>query len=126
MKRRGADRVVGIDSDPRYLSQAALAAEVMGLPVEFRKMSVYEIERLQERFDLILFLGVLYHLRHLLFALDLIREHVADDILICQCLHRGYAGTAPVREDYPFEETGIFQANGAPRASPAILQIGGF
>ena len=126
MKRRGADRVVGIDFDPRYLSQAALAAEVMGLPVEFRKMSVYEIERLQERFDLILFLGVLYHLRHLLFALDLIREHVADDILICQCLHRGDAGTAPVREDYPFEETGIFQANGAPRASPAILQIGGF
>ena len=54
----------------------------MGLPVELRKMSVYEIERLQERFDLILFLGVLYHLRHLLFALDLIREHVADDILI--------------------------------------------
>jgi tRNA (mo5U34)-methyltransferase len=63
MKRRGADRVVGIDSDPRYLSQAALAAEVMGLPVELRKMSVYEIERLQERFDLILFLGVLYHPR---------------------------------------------------------------
>ena len=52
MKRRGEDRGVGIDSDPRYLSQAALAAEVMGLPVEFRKMSVYEIERLQERFDL--------------------------------------------------------------------------
>jgi len=49
MKRRGADRVVGIDSDPRYLSQAALAAEVTGLSVELRQMSVYEIENLKER-----------------------------------------------------------------------------
>jgi tRNA (mo5U34)-methyltransferase len=40
-------------------------------------MSVYEIERLKERFDLIPFLGVLYYLRHPLLALDLIREHVA-------------------------------------------------
>ena len=31
---------------------------------------------LGERFDVVLFLGVLYHLRHPLLALDLIREHV--------------------------------------------------
>ena len=30
MKRRGADKVVAIDSDERYLRQAALAAEVTG------------------------------------------------------------------------------------------------
>jgi tRNA (mo5U34)-methyltransferase len=115
MKRRGADRVVGIDSDPRYLSQAALAAEVTGLSVELRQMSVYKIESLNERFDLILFLGVLYHLRHPLLALDLIREHAAADILVCQCLQRGDSGTALIHEDYRFDETGIFQAAGAPR-----------
>ena len=31
MKRRGAARVLGIDSDERYLAQARLAAEVTGL-----------------------------------------------------------------------------------------------
>src|SRR3954449_2589444 len=64
MKRRGAERVVGIDFDERYLAQARLAAEVSGLEIEFRQLSVYEVGRLHERFDVVLFMGVLYHLRH--------------------------------------------------------------
>src|SRR5437016_3331979 len=36
MKRRGAGRVLGIDSDPRYLAQAQLAAEVCGVAIELR------------------------------------------------------------------------------------------
>src|SRR3954467_15145684 len=36
MKRRGAGRVVGIDSDERYLAQARLAAEISGLEIEWR------------------------------------------------------------------------------------------
>nr|MBA2603988.1 DUF1698 domain-containing protein [Acidobacteriota bacterium] len=46
MKRRGADRVLGIDSDPRYLAQARLAAEVAGLDVDLRQMSVYDLPSL--------------------------------------------------------------------------------
>ena len=38
MKRRGAARVLGIDSDERYLTQARLAAEVTGLEAEFRRL----------------------------------------------------------------------------------------
>ena len=41
------------------------------------------------RFDLVLFMGVLYHLRHPLLALDLIRAHVAEKLLVCQSLQRG-------------------------------------
>ena len=77
MKRRGAARVLGIDFDPGYLAQARFAAEVHGLDIEFRQMSVYDVAQLQEKFDLVLFMGVLYHLRHPLLALDLIHEHVA-------------------------------------------------
>jgi len=72
MKRRGAARVLGIDSDPRYLAQARFAAEVEGLDIEFRQMSLYELPALGERFDLVLFMGVLYHLRHPLLALDIL------------------------------------------------------
>src|SRR5215216_7678303 len=43
MKRRGASRVVGIDSEEKYLAQARFAAEVSGVEVEFRQMSVYEV-----------------------------------------------------------------------------------
>src|ERR1043166_4071567 len=63
MKRRGAKRVLAIDSDARYLAQARFAAEVTDMKIEFLQLSVYEIAQLKERFDLVLFLGVLYHLR---------------------------------------------------------------
>jgi len=76
MKRRGADRVVGVDHDPDYLEQARFAAGVLGVEIEFRELSAYDIAALGERFDVVLFLGVLYHLRHPLLALDLIREQL--------------------------------------------------
>jgi tRNA (mo5U34)-methyltransferase len=115
MKRRGADRVVGIDSDPRYLRQAALASEVRGQPIELRQMSVYEVAALGERFDIVLFMGVLYHLRHPLLALDLIRESVARDVLVCQSLQRGSAEAVEAEEDYPFEEEELFRDEDMPR-----------
>src|SRR5918994_4402373 len=64
MKRRGAARVLGIDFDERYLEQARFAAEVKGQDIEFRMLSVYDVAALGERFDVVLFMGVLYHLRH--------------------------------------------------------------
>jgi tRNA (mo5U34)-methyltransferase len=80
MKRRGAERVVAVDSDPRYLAQARLASKVLDMDIELRQLSIYKIQRLKEKFDLVLFLGVLYHLRHPLLALDLIHEHAARDL----------------------------------------------
>ena len=115
MKRRGALRVVGIDSDEDYLNQARFAAEVSGADIEFRRLSVYDVARLGERFDLVLFMGVLYHLRHPLLALDLIREHVARDLLVFQSMQRGSAEVEPVREDYDFWEFEPFDRPGFPR-----------
>ncbi len=115
MKRRGADRVVGIDSDEGYLAQARFAAEVSGAEIEFRKLCVYDIEQLHEKFDLVLFMGVLYHLRHPLLALDLIREHAAGNLMVFQSLLRGSAQTIPVEEDYPFSETQIFEERDFPK-----------
>jgi tRNA (mo5U34)-methyltransferase len=102
MKRRGADRVVGIDFDEAYLAQAEFAAKVAEADVEFRKLSVYDLGALGERFDIVLFMGVLYHLRHPLLALDLIREHVAGDMLVFQSMQRGSGETPVLEENYPF------------------------
>ncbi|TFI58255.1 TIGR04290 family methyltransferase [Sphingomonas parva] len=116
MKRRGAERVVGIDSDDRYLEQARFAATTLGYDnIEFRNLSVYDVAALGERFDVVIFMGVLYHLRHPLLALDLIHEHVAGDLLIFQSMQRGSGSVLPLEEDYPFEETGIFHESGYPR-----------
>lgn len=116
MKRRGASRVVGIDFDDYYLNQARFAAGVLGLAdVEFRRMSVYDVGALQEKFDLVLFMGLIYHLRHPLLALDLIHEHAAKDLLVYQSLQRGSPEMEPLADDYDFWETGIFHSPGYPR-----------
>src|SRR3978361_1957618 len=57
-------------------------------------------------------MGVLYHLRHPLLALDLIHEHVAKDLLLFQSMQRGSRDVTSVEEDYdifapaPFDEPG--------------------
>jgi tRNA (mo5U34)-methyltransferase len=115
MKRRGADRVLGIDFDDRYLAQARFAAASLGFDIEFRKLSVYDVHKLNERFDVVLFLGVLYHLRHPLLALDLIHEHVARDLFVFQSLQRGSETVEPVKNDYEFSETDVFERPGFPK-----------
>ncbi len=115
MKRRNAGRVLGIDSDPHYLRQARFAAEQVGVDIEFRQMSVYEVGALQEKFDLVIFMGVLYHLRHPLLALDLLHEHVVGDLLLFQCLQRGTRQIPELNEDYDFSEWDIFERRDYPK-----------
>lgn len=115
MKRRGADRVLGIDTDERYLSQAHFAAEISEYDVEFRQMSVWDVAALNEQFDLVIFMGVLYHLRHPLLALDLIHEHVARDLLLFQSMQRGSREITSVNPDYDFESDLHFNAPGYPK-----------
>jgi tRNA (mo5U34)-methyltransferase len=115
MKRRGASRVLGIDSEPMYLAQGRFAAEVLGMEIEFRQLSVYDVAQLREKFDLVIFMGVLYHLRHPLLALDLIREHVAGDLLLFQSMQRGSQEVGTLTSDYDFWETDVFDRPDFPR-----------
>ena len=114
-KKRGAVRVLGVDHDERYLEQARFAARTLGHDIEFRQLSVFDVAKLGERFDLVIFLGVLYHLRHPLLALDLIHEHAARDLLLFQSMQRGGTEVAPVAEDHPFRSETPFASPGAPR-----------
>src|SRR4051812_8686065 len=108
MKKRGAARVLAIDSDDEYLQQGRFAAAVSGVDIEFRKMNVYEVPQLGEKFDVVIFMGVLYHLRHPLLALDLLHDHVAKDLLIFQSMQRGSKTVFKVENNYPFWETDVF------------------
>jgi tRNA (mo5U34)-methyltransferase len=115
MKRRGADRVLGIDFDETYLAQARFAATVKGVKIEFQQLSVYDVAQLREKFDIVLFMGVLYHLRHPLLALDLIHEHVTKGLFIYQSMQRGTDEVASLEENYDFQETDVFEEPGYPK-----------
>lgn len=115
MKRRGAARVLGIDADEDYLAQARFAAEVNGLDIEFRALDVYDVGALGERFDVVIFMGVLYHLRHPLLALDLIYENCARDLLLFQSMQRGSTEVEEVKDDYDFWTEEIFDRPSWPK-----------
>jgi tRNA (mo5U34)-methyltransferase len=74
LERRGAD-VVAIDFVPETYTGFAIARRALGSTVEYRMDNVYNIRpETYGTFDLILFLGVLYHLRKPLAALDRLRS----------------------------------------------------
>jgi tRNA (mo5U34)-methyltransferase len=115
MKRRGAERVLAIDTDEKYLAQARFAAKVSKADIEFRKLSVYQVRELHEQFDLVLFMGVLYHLRHPLLALELLHEHVVADLLVAQSMLRGSLETMNAPRDFSFWEKDNFADEKFPR-----------
>ncbi len=112
-KRRGARTVIGVDADARYLAQARLAAEVLELEVDWRQMSVYHLPELGQQFDYVFFLGVLYHLRYPLYALDLVVQAVRHK-LVFQTMLRGQNAATEVQPDYDFWDRSPFDQSGFP------------
>jgi tRNA (mo5U34)-methyltransferase len=113
MKRRGASRVLGIDVDDRYLNQARFAAETLGMEIELRKCSVYSADQLPGQFDYVLFMGLFYHLRYPLFALDKLIKKVAGK-LVFQTMVRGSGEIQRWENDYPFHNAQIFEERNFP------------
>ena len=107
MKKRGASRVLAVDVDDRYLNQARFAASVLGLEIEFEKRSVYDADRIPGHFDFVLFMGVFYHLRYPLYALDKVIKKVRGT-LVFQTMIRGSMQSPVLQEDYNFWNKEIF------------------
>jgi tRNA (mo5U34)-methyltransferase len=73
MERRGAS-VVAVDFVPEGATGFAVAREILGSRVEYRCDNVYALDPARYgEFDVVLLLGVLYHLRKPLAALDAVR-----------------------------------------------------
>jgi tRNA (mo5U34)-methyltransferase len=76
---RGAARVVAVDIYDADRFGFDEISKALDSRVEFVRASVYQLpELLRQQFDVVLFLGVLYHLRHPLLALDSLRRLTGD------------------------------------------------
>ncbi|HEY2480215.1 MAG TPA: methyltransferase domain-containing protein [Solirubrobacterales bacterium] len=81
-ERRGAE-VVAIDSMPPEQTGFPIAKELVGSRVEMLQRNVYELSPEEfGTFDLVLFLGVLYHLRDPMLALDRIWSVSRDRLIV--------------------------------------------
>lgn len=106
MARRGAS-VLAIDHDERYLRQARWAASKLDLSerIDFAPIDVYGLGKTRDTFDIVLFLGVFYHLRYPLLALDLLRGKVKE-LFVFQTLTMpdGNCALGGIPENFTFHE----------------------
>lgn len=134
-ERRGAARVVALDSFSWQAQTGGskrgfeLARSALGSRVEDVEMDVLDItpERLGT-FDVVFFLGVLYHMRHPLLALEKVAA-VAHDLAIVET-HVDLTWTRrPAAAFYPSHELGLDPTNWwgpNPQATAAMCKVAGF
>lgn len=115
LARRGAD-VLGIDLDPHYLKQARWATGIYGLEkkVRFKQMQVYDLSLLEEQFDMVWFMGVFYHLRYPMLALDIISEKVKR-MMVFQTLMMPDRKEIRIKEDYDVNDRDDMLKDGWPK-----------
>lgn len=111
-ERRGAKRVVAYDRHPADHLGFATAHELVGSKAEYVIGSVYDLSpETHGVFDVVLFLGVLYHLRHPLLALDrihsvcreilFVESHVLDESFLYQGQFKPLRKVSPLLTDSP-------------------------
>ncbi len=125
MERRGAE-VVAIDNwdNPRFRE----IHSVLDSRVDYRTMDVYDLtpERVG-RFDIVLFLGVLYHLKHPLLALERVCALTTDlavvESFVLKEEHRPEADVAsrPIMEFYETDQFGGQTDNWVGPSLPCLL-----
>jgi len=83
-ERRGAERVLAIDTYPGGKDTFLAAKEILESKVQYKCMDVHDLTAENTgQFDLVLFLGVFYHLRNPLIGLEKIVS-LARKLLICE------------------------------------------
>ena len=81
-EKRGAREVIGIDSFPDSVRRFNIVKEARQSAATAFLMNVYDLEpKRLGTFDLVLFYGVFYHLKHPQYALERIRSVCTGDLL---------------------------------------------
>ncbi|MCL4793774.1 MAG: DUF1698 domain-containing protein [Bryobacteraceae bacterium] len=87
MKLRGAARCVLVEPYREFLEQARFAASEFGVEIEFvaEDAHTFCLTR-EEHYDYILFLGLLYHLRHPLLVIDRLAEMTRERLVVASAI----------------------------------------
>lgn len=125
MARRGA-KVTGFDCDPHYLRQAEWAVNLLGLQeqITLRQGQVYDLAQWDRQFDLVLFMGVLYHLRYPMLGLDIVARLVRGTLLF-QTLTLPGEEVYLTPENVDFHEREVLQQQSWPRMAFIEKQFAG-
>jgi len=132
-ERRGAQRVVALDiwnpKGPVSKEGFELARRTLNSKVEDIDMSLFDVTRENiGQFDIVLFLGVLYHLRHPLLALERLHSVTGEVLILESHIDMPLRGK-PFMAFYPDAELNRDSTNWwgpNPAALKAMLRVSGF
>jgi len=106
MKLRGARRCVMVEPVPEFAKQARFVFDQFGVRVKVVSEDVHTYcLTTSERFDYVLFLGLLYHLRYPLLVLDRLAQMTRRRLLLQSHVVGPFVAFEP-RADVEIEETG--------------------
>lgn len=115
-ERRGAE-VLAVDAAPIEHTGFAVAQALVGSQVRYQQRTIWDLSRARDgQFDVVLCLGLLYHLRDPLAALDLVRS-LCTGVLY---LETAVLDPASARE---FNDLGAWSANVAEFDSTPLMQF---
>ncbi|HEX9978977.1 MAG TPA: TIGR04290 family methyltransferase [Flavobacterium sp.] len=125
LAKRGAE-VLAIDLDVHYLKQAKWVAGQFGFDdrITFKQMQVYDLAKLDEKFDIVWFMGVFYHLRYPMLALDIISEKVKN-MMVFQTLSMPDKAEMEIPDDIEFHKREIMLQSGYPVMAFIEKRLGG-
>ena len=81
-KLHGAGRILGIESFKMFFDQGEYFRNIWQMDIEYRFMDAHDIGKLDEEFDLVMFAGILYHLKHPLLVLEEIGRRCRDAVIV--------------------------------------------
>jgi len=115
LAKLGAD-VLAIDIDDHYLKQAKWIAKQFGLEskIQFKKMQIYDLAHAEEKYDLIWFMGVFYHLRYPLLALDIL-SRITDKYLVFQTYSLPGKEEMEIPENVEFDKREVLENSNWPK-----------
>jgi tRNA (mo5U34)-methyltransferase len=124
-ERRGAAEVVAIDSFPDSVRRFNICRAAFGSKATAYLANVYELNpRTFGTFDLVMFYGVLYHLRHPLLALEKIHSVCTGTVLVQTAIHEiPGAETTPFSRFYPRGMDSGPDEDGKPLFDPTIFWL---
>ena len=82
VKLRGAGRVVGIESLDEYFRQAILCRQILNLDIEYLAIDAHQLECVQDSFEIVMFTGILYHLKNPLHVLEQVGRVCQDSLIV--------------------------------------------
>lgn len=115
LAKRGAE-VTAIDLDTSYLKQAEWVIDQFGLEnkITLKQQQVYDLAHEDQIYDIVWFMGVFYHLRYPLLALDILATKTRE-ILVFQTLTMPGSDVFEPGEDYDLNDRNQILQEGWPK-----------